>query len=255
MKRLLSVLMFVFAATGVCAAQNVIYFPQIADGVQGTNIFWGTAIAVTNTAAVGAAPASATITLTQSNGAPMNVRLYNLEGQLLGTGSGSFQIAGGQTKFILSQTIIGETPLPLAVGYATLTSNQSLSGGAVFVESAADRDIGEATTFSATPLTRQTIFVVNEDGSDTALAVANPGNSAANLSFQLLDINGTIVATAARTLQPRNHTALFVRQLFPNAPQQVFGSLRITSDVGVVTLGLLFESSGLFTTLPVFPLQ
>ena len=99
----------------------------------------------------------------------------------------------------------------------------------------------------------------NKGEGDTAVAVANPGNSTATITFQFFDTNGTATLPAvSKTLGPNNHTAFFVGEIFPNdpnAPQQLFGSMRITSDTPLVTTALVFDESGHFATFPVFPLQ
>ena len=257
MKKLLWTLIFVFTVSGVCSAQSVIYFPQIAEGLQSSTVVWASIIALTNTAAVGTATASGTITFRQDNGSLLNLVLYDENENRISTGSSvSFQIAGGQTKFFSTSTLVGAPTPTLVTGYAEVSSNSPLSGMVVFLEGSAQRVLGQATVFAATPLTRQTIFAVHDSEDDTGIAVANPSaTTTANITFQLLDINGVVLATGTRTLAARNHTAFFIRELFPNVTQSVIGTMRITSDVGIVTLGLLFGDEGGFTTLPVFPLQ
>src|SRR5581483_3295687 len=98
--------------------------------------------------------------------------------------------------------------------------------------------------------------IANEYGADTGVAIANPANAATNVSFQLLDLNGVAaLPSVTRPIAAKNHTAFFISQLFTNVPANFLGTLRITSDVGVVTTALVFSSNGTFATIPVFPLQ
>ena len=106
MKRVLWVLFCIFAITTICTAQSVLYFPQIVEG-QGGGFVWGSGIILTNTAAPGTAVASGTLTLTKDDGTAWSLPLTDLQGNSLGSGSVSFQLAGGQARFslhLLSQT-------------------------------------------------------------------------------------------------------------------------------------------------------
>src|SRR5262249_47498917 len=83
---------------------------------------------------------------------------------------------------------------------------------------------------------------------NTGVAIANPGSSAALLTFVLRDQSGQTIATGHGSLPPNQHRAKFVYQLqdtapdfdmplnFPNAI--LFGSLEIGSDQPVSILGL-----------------
>jgi hypothetical protein len=248
-------LILMAGVSGICSAQSTLYFPQIADGIQGNDLGWATAIALTNTAAIGTATASGTITFTQDNGTPLNLLLVDEQERPLANGNSvSFEISGGQTRFFLTGRFTGAISA-LKTGYATVTSTQPLAGSAIFIQALAAKQIGEASVFAAAPLTRQTCGVLKGPGLDTGVAVANPGTSTANVTFQLLNTDGVIIATATRNLEARNHTAFFTRELFPNAPAAFYGSLRINSDTGIVATALFFDDSGPFSTLPVFPLQ
>ena len=92
MTRILSVLFCILATMAVCAAQSVVYFPQIAEGVQSGGIQWGMVIAITN---LGEPVTSGTLTLVKDDGTPFFVNLTQYGAQ---SGSGSqssfpFQLA------------------------------------------------------------------------------------------------------------------------------------------------------------------
>src|SRR5689334_22981117 len=95
MKNVVLSLGLVLFVVGVCPAQSVTYLPQFVDGVQG-NVFWASAIVVTNPAAVGTPAANGSITLTSDNGTPLNVQFFDENKVPVGN---TFQLAGGQTKF------------------------------------------------------------------------------------------------------------------------------------------------------------
>lgn len=253
MRKILWGLVLVTVFAGVCSAQTTLYFPQFVDGFQGSGTGYFSAFGVTNPAAIGTPAATGTVTLTQDNGAPLSLTLTDENGQPAGN---TFQLAGGQTKFFFSPQRFASSVLPLSSGFVTLTSSLPLSGGLVFFEfSAIAGLIGEAGVPAALPLTRQETFVVNTN-SNTGVAVANPGTTTANITFQLLDKSGAlIVPQITRTLPPNNHTSFFVTDLFPSAPSTIYATMRMTSDNPVVSTVLQFQQNGVFATLPILPLQ
>src|SRR5262245_31961511 len=140
-------LILMAGVSGICSAQSTLYFPQIADGIQGGDLSWATAIALTNTAAIGTATASGTITFTQDNGSPLHLLLVDEQERPLANGNSvSFQISGGQTRFFLTGRFTGAIS-ELKTGYATVTSTQPLAGSAIFIQGLAAKQIGEASVF------------------------------------------------------------------------------------------------------------
>ena len=240
-------------AAGICSAQTVLYFPQFVDGAQpASDVGWMTVIAVTNPAFYGTNTASGTITLTNPDGTPMNIMLTDENGNPGNT----FQLAGAQTKFFFSPA--GDGPQPFKMGYATLRSNLPVSAGSVFMELDVQKGtvIATAGVPASTPLTREAIIAVGDkhDSVKTGLAMANPGTAPATITFVLLDKSGSlIVPSVTLTLPPGNYRASFISELFPNAPTDYFGTLRVLSDKGIVTAALLFQGAA-FGTVPVIPL-
>jgi hypothetical protein len=233
---------------------TTLYFPQFADGLQGS-VVWGTVIFVTNPAGLGTPAATGTITLTQDDGTPMNVPLVDYYGAAAGN---TFQLAGGQTKFFQSAILAGGNPAnvgPLKVGFATVTSNLPVTASLVFVELSQNGISAAAGVPAATPLSRQAVVFVKNNDTNTGVALANPQTAAATITFQLVDGSGAQIAPpVTRTLAQKNHTAFFVSDLFPSAPAEIWGQLRITSDQSIVSTPLLFIPGGQFTTVPIFPL-
>jgi hypothetical protein len=258
MKPLLSLALVVLAA-GVCSAQSVLYFPQFVDGAQNVqgDVGWVSAIAVTNAAAPGTAAASGTITLTKDDGTPMNITLLDENNAPVGN---TFQLAGGQTKFFVSPQSGGNGLRPFNSGFATVTSNLPVTGGLIFIEFNSQGPFATAGVPATTALTRQATVVVVTHGNNannndnTGVAVVNPGTGTATITFQLLDKSGSLVVPqVTRTLAANNHTAFFVSDLFANAPPNVFGTLRMTSDMPIASTALFFAGSA-FGTFPIVPL-
>jgi len=254
MKRILWSLFCILGMTVFCSAQSLFYLPQVADGFQPSGTAWITGIAITNPAATGTPMASGAITFRQDNGSPWNISFNDEQQQPVGSGSSiAFQVAGGQTRFFISRGNTGG----LTTGYATVSSNLPVSGGAVFIEfgNLGAFRIGEAGVPSSSALTRQSVVAIRDNGENTGVAVASP-SGAATVTFQLLDTNGTPTLPAVnRAIVANGHTAFFISELFPTLPTRFYGTMQITSNTPVAVLSLLFEDTGIFATLPVFQLQ
>jgi hypothetical protein len=257
MKKIWLSLVYIFAAACVCPAQSLFYFPQIVDGGQAGGAFYETVIAITNLAPPGSAAASGAITLIQDDGTPMNIPFTDDQNQPVASGNTiPFQLAGGQTKVFFSNGPDGSITIPpLKVGFAAVSSNLPVTGTAIYYEFGPNGRIGEAGVPASTPLTQQAIFAT-KGGSNTGIAMANPGTSTATITFQALDLNGiSSGASVTRTLAANNHTAFMFSDLFSSIGKEFIGTMRITSDAPVVTSAFIIEKTGMFATFPVFPLK
>jgi len=174
MKRISLTFVWILAATVICSAQNTLYLPQIADGMQGGGIIWTTVITVTNPAAAGTATANGSITLTESSGLAFNVAFTDATtGNPIGSGNTlPFQLSGGQTSYFRSTGAES-----LTVGFATVTSSLPVTTSAIFTEflpSIATTIQGvtfnspsydfSAGVAAVPPVARQAISVVSERG-------------------------------------------------------------------------------------------
>jgi len=259
---------FILFASCICQGQSVLYFPQFVDGSEGDGVFWVTVIAITGepVGPLTVVPYGA-VALTQENGAPMKIGLWD-EG--VDPAANPFFIDGGETHFFISPSGVHpgtslddlssiDRGLPLNIGFATVTADVPITGVSVLFQFGPNGLIGQAEVPAATPLKRQTIFLVRPFG-NTGVVLANPGTSTASVAFELLDRRGNpIVQEAMRTLAPNNHTAFFLTDLFPNVPSTIFesqfaGRIRIISDREIVSAALLFQK-GTFVTNPIIPLQ
>jgi hypothetical protein len=268
-KNVLWSLIFVLFVAAICSAQSAptalnLFFPQVVDGSQGGGVAWGTAIAVTNPAAPGTPPAHCTLFLTKDDGTAWNLTLSDENVASLGSGpTFGLLLAGGQTQYFLSPALNGDNGLPFSSGYAGVTcTDNPVTGGEIFMEGNQNGGNQNGTLAAAgVPGTlvrmRQGTTAVRDSDrqANTGVAVANPGPTATNIQFQLLDKSGAnIVPPVNRTLAPRNKTAFFISDLFPGAPASVFGTLRIISDQAVAATALFFQGAT-FGTFPLFLVQ
>jgi hypothetical protein len=239
-------------AASLCSAQSVVYFPQFVDGSPGQG-FWGSAIAISNPAAPGTPAANGTITVTKSDGTPLNLTFAD---DNLAPTQPTFQLTGGQTKIFYSPTLSGNLQ-PFVSGFATVTSNIPVTAGLVFLEGSASFSvISQAGVSAVTPLKTQASVAIRNTTENTGVAVAFPGTGTANVTYQLVDKSGALIVPAiTKALGGNNQTAFFISDLFPTAPAQLAGTLRIISDQPIIATALLITPQGLLSTIPIFPVQ
>jgi len=245
---------FILVMATVGFGQTTFYYPHVANGVLGGNTIWKTTIFLTNPAAIGTATASGSITFMQDNpndstaaGTAFTISFTDENGAPAGSGNTiPFQIAGGQTRKFTS-TGAGS----YAGGFAIVSANGAINGTAIFSEfNAAGKLIGEAGVPAGSAVNKQAIFVDTLGGYNIGVAFANPATSSASITLQLLNDNAQTVATTTQTLGSNNHSAHFVSELFPTAPQ-LAGTMQIISNVAMPAIALRFDPTfSVFTTLP-----
>ncbi|MDA2933791.1 hypothetical protein MYX82_05555 [Acidobacteria bacterium AH-259-D05] len=142
------------------------------------------------------------------------------------------------------------------VGYAVVTleqGDQAPSGTAIFQIKSGEALISEAGVAAVTPTTEARIFVDNV-GTQTGVALANAGNPATTVTFNLLGINGSLLQSTTRALASGGHLSIFTDQLFSEAGEGFTGLMEITSSIPIapVTLKLTTNSrnQSILTTLP-----
>src|SRR6185369_3149794 len=145
----------------------------------------------------------------------------------------------------------------LNVGYATVTpdaGNSTPTGTAIFRFIKNGQLVTEAGVATTARTTRARIFVDNA-ASRTGVAIANPGNQPANLTFTLMYGSANIESTITRTLDANAHLAIFASELFPSLTDGFTGVMEISSSTSVaaITLKITTNSRNDFvtTTLPV----
>ncbi len=156
-------------------------------------------------------------------------------------------------------TFLGELTLAtgLGAGFALITpeaGHVAPSGSAIFQFTSGSAVILEAGVGSA-PLTTRARLFVDQDGTRTGVALANPSGGLANLTFELLALDGSSIRDTNRTLTARGQLAIFADELFADLADDFVGLMEIRSDVPVapVTLKLTTNARGqlILTTLPV----
>jgi hypothetical protein len=251
MKRICAIVLWVLTATLICSAQGTFYYPHVANGVLGQDI-WRTTIFLTNPAASGTASGTITFTKENSNlgsaGSIFNeIAFTDQAGAPAGSGGIiTFSIPGGQTRKYVSSgqgAYLG--------GFATVTTTAgTVTGTAIFSRfDLANNLLAEAGVPSAGAIPNQAIFVDTTGGFSIGVALANPGTSAADVSLSLLNASAVQVDTTTRTIGPGNHVATFTSQIFANAPE-LAGTLQLKGPTPLVAIALRFAPSGVFTTLP-----
>jgi len=251
MKRVCLIALWILSATLICSAQTTFYYPHVADGVLGANV-WKTTIFLTNPAA---ATASGTITFQRDSATSSaagsifsTIAFIDQDGAPAGSGGTiTFSIPQGQTRKYTSTG--GAT---YGGGFATVTTTVgSVSGTAIFSNyDLAGRLIAEAGVPAANAVANQAVFVDTVGGFNIGVAYSNPGASAANVTLSLLNSSAAEVATTAQILGPGNHGAAFTFQMFPTAPQ-LAGTMRLQSSTPLAAIALRFDPTfSVFTTLP-----
>jgi hypothetical protein len=243
------------SAVTVPSLTEVFYFPQIADGgVFTTTIFLTNPGASTTTANV-------EINFTSSAGSALDIGFTDSTGQPF-SGTISFQLAGGQSKKLVSNG----TGASIQVGFAKVASDIAVSDTAIFSQfdgaPATAPLLAEAGVGQASLSTSQAIFLDESSPFETALAYAFPtsGTDSATLTFRLLDTAGNPVTglTSQSVLAPNTHESKFVWQLFGFSSSDDLGDqvgrLEVTSDIAVALVSLRFAGS-LFTSVPPFTIE
>ncbi len=141
-------------------------------------------------------------------------------------------------------------------GYAQVVpeSGPVPAGTAVFqFRDGQGRLVSEAGVAS-TPPTRRARILVDTVGTQTGLAVANPGNGSQSIALTLRDRYGRQVASVARQIPAGGHFAGFADDFLDDVPEGFTGVLDIDSESPVVpvTLKLSVNQRGdlILTTLP-----
>jgi len=146
----------------------------------------------------------------------------------------------------------------MQVGSASVVpvSGQTLpSGVAIFGYRPNGVLISEAGVPATVPALRGRIYASVDGAVNTGIALANPNNSQATISFFFTDSSGTDFGNGRLTIPAHGQIAHFLNEDPFNAPQSMSGTFSFSSDVPVSAIairGLTNERSEfLVTTLPV----
>ncbi len=137
----------------------------------------------------------------------------------------------------------------VAKGWAEVVSDWALSGSASYViDNAAGQFLSEVGIGNSPGATNLLIYAERSGAVDTALAVCNPGDSAADLELELRALSGATVATTPLSLEPHAQEAGYLGDLFPG--QSGFQGVIAVSGSSEVSMVALRTRDVNFTSLP-----
>jgi hypothetical protein len=188
-----------------------------------------------------------------------DVRFYGSDGQPLSLQNGGqtvSQIAYNIAANGTFRAVVDSTALQS--GWATAipaVGTSAPSGSVIFQYSVNNQVVTEAGVAATLPTPTARVFVDNA-GTHTGIAIANPSISTAEVALTLMDRTGVALDTENRSLPPGSHMALFADELFPSSVADGFtGLLEIRSSVDVSAVTLKLTTNGtrdlVITTLPV----
>jgi len=222
-------------------ARFTLSFPQVADGADGTGGGWRTTFILANRSQVDTA---ATVNFYDDSGKPVEVEV------------------GGQraSQFPLTIPSLGVTRFqtggrgPLTVGWATVQTDQSLSGIAVFeFLNESGKVVSEVGASATVPLRSMSVFVEAGPSTYTGIALVNPNTVSANVDLILRDSNAKELTRQTLTVPAMGHIAKYAHELFPGVSlPESGGKIEIVSTQALVGLTLR-QQGGAFASLPVIP--
>ncbi len=189
-------------------------------------------------------PANATIQLKDSDGNPLTI---DLNGTVEAGQLEAVIPAGGVRRFKTDG--LGD----LAAGSVHVTSGAPIAGVVLFGGIVGLAGVGSSDALPngfAAPMESLT------DQVDTGIAIVNLQEESTELTLQLCDAAGTLLATISQTLAASGHLAAFLSEFdWPLAVDlsDFEGTLKVTAD-GSIAATVIQTRPGQFATLPVVPL-
>jgi hypothetical protein len=229
----------IYATTA--APQFTLRFPHIADGGGGVAGGWHTTFVLANRSTTAA---NATISFYDDNGNPLSLAV-----------GGTQQ---SQTSIVVPALGVAEVQTqgggPLTTGWAQAQSDQNLTGIGIFgLLDGSGNSVTEVGVPASLPLSSMSLFAQNGATTSTGVALANPNNTAANVTLTLKDSNSTPLAQTSVTIPPMGHLARYAPELFAAIPPGEFqGKIEVLSTQPLAGLTLRQRGS-IFTSLPVIP--
>ena len=221
------------------APHSRLLFPQIADGVSG-GVSWRTCIQLANREI---ADAHVSVQFYGDDGNPTMLSIQDQDSSQF-----TFTIPPLGTLKLDTQGL-GE----LKTGWAIVTADQSLSGIAIFSSFDTEGGLLDAVgTGAAIDHSSLALFSAWSGNDNTAVAIANPGDSTATFTLTLRDSSGAVWSTVNRTLPPKAHMAKYLFELLDREaiPPSFQGRVELLSDLPVIAVGLR-QQGPRWTSLPV----
>ena len=211
-------------------------------------------IMVSATASAGIASVVVTVTDSETRAASTSISLT----VTLPVGTESFSITDRGGNAITSSG----TAEAINVGYGRIRPDSGAttpSGIAIFGFRQGGVLLSEAGVPAAEPIQEGRIFAEVNGPVNTGLAIANPNDVTATISFYFTDVNGTDFGSSSFELGANQQTAKFLDQDPFNGGSSVLGTFTFTSSVPISVIALRGftnkDSEFLMTTLPVAPLS
>jgi len=226
---------FCIKSSGQSSEPQILYFPHFADGDGYTSAWRFTGL--------NSGVSIITVELFDQSGYPLTIATDN------GTSS-IFQFTVGRSASASLQT--RGAGASVKVGWAKVTASQTIGASEHFkLMDSAGSIISEAEVPASQPLAGATLIVA--ESRKTAIALLNANAVASTLAFNLVDANGSILASGARTMAPCSQAAFYQNQIagLENAVA-LNGSLEIASSAPFMVVALTYEGRT-FSTAPVLP--
>ncbi|MBZ5554621.1 MAG: hypothetical protein LAO21_18035 [Acidobacteriia bacterium] len=185
--------------------------------------------------------ATVSVTVTKSGGGPTGYQamLPSSHGvSVASSGQGELTVVYGQVTF--------QTPsAPVAL------ANYSLTQGGVLVT--------EVGIPASSPITSGRLFVDLAPGTNSGVALVNPGGSALSILAEARDSTGAQVSQSTIAMDRGSHKALFVDQMGLNLPATFLGTLTLSSASPFAAVNLRSATNGhgepIYTALPLADLN
>jgi DNA-binding beta-propeller fold protein YncE len=150
----------------------------------------------------------------------------------------------------------------VVAGYTTLTPDPGSpvpAAAALFSYTNSDGVLVTQAGVGNSPLIQSGYIYVDQSGTLTGIALANPSAQDASISLILRDATGKLIDTQTLSLGAHQHTAMYVSDIFPNDTLSSSGSLAFNSTrpVSAITLRQSRNAEGepVYTTIPVLDLN
>ena len=240
------------SSIGGSSSQALVDDGTKGDAISGDNTFSFQAT-VPATTSTGTKTIAATVSDGQSRTASSSITLTVT--RAIGTETFSITDRGATLNF--SQGVSATT----TVGYGRIRPDSGMttpSGLAIFGFTQNGVLVAEAAVPAAAPIQQGRIFAEVNGPVNTGLAIANPNDVDATISFYFTNLEGTNFGEGSLTLGANQQTAKFLDQ-DPFNGVSILGTFTFTSSVPVSAVALRGctnqRSEFLITTLPVAPLS
>jgi hypothetical protein len=224
---------------------TTLYYPQIADGGGYRTNF--VLVNPSDTAT------TATMEFYGGNGRPLSLAIG---------GTARTTLAVSLPAYNVARVLTDGTSSDLKVGWARVTTPSALywktiGGSAIFQTVDGGRITSEAGVSSSPAGSHFLTYVDSLGFAQSGVAVANPNSTSTNVTFNLRNTSGAVVASVTKTLPAMGQTAQFFTQLFPQGFDEFEGTLElITNGPSISGVALRYDNPDLsvFATMPLIPI-